>query len=323
MKSRLLKDQRFVLLLVFVFINIIFTLSSRNFLQLSNYFNMIKQSAMIMMTGTAATLLMMTGNFDLSTGSNLAFSGVLYTLLAVSGVPLFAAALVVVAGGMGFGVVNGVLVSRFNFPPFIASLGMLYIGRGLALVVCGGQSIRIGIPPTFDVLARGNLIGIPIPVLLIILFTLIFWFLQKKTLLGKYAMAIGGNRSAAFLSGINTGRIVLFLYILVGALAAFSGVMTASRIGAGDPRTGTGFELDVIVAILLGGTSLNGGKGSVIGMLLGAMVVTVLGNGLNMMNVLPFWQSILKGAILVLAIVLNDKLALFSVRKARSRKASP
>lgn len=307
-KFAFLLDQRFILFLMFILLNVLFSLLSSNFLQIGNYYNMLRQSAMIMITASGATLLMMTGNFDLSTGSNVAFTGVLYALLATSGVPLLWAAVSAILCGACFGVVNGTLVAKFNVPPFIATLGMMYIGRGLALVACNGQSIRKNIPENFSQLSHGDFIGIPIPVVLTIVFVLFFWILEKRSLLGKYAMSIGGNKNAAFHSGINVGGITFWLFVIVGALAAFSGVMTASRIGAGDPRTGSIFFLDVIVAILLGGTSLEGGKGSVVGMLMGALIVVVLGNGLNMLNVLVFWQGVLKGVILVLAVILNEKI---------------
>jgi ribose/xylose/arabinose/galactoside ABC-type transport system permease subunit len=303
-----LRDQKFILLATLIVINVFFGLTSRNFFEVSNYFNMLKQTAMIIITGSAATLLMMTGNFDLSTGSTVACTAVLYTLLATHGVSMLLAAIVAVAVGAVIGVLNGTLVARVGIPPFIATLGMMYIVRGLGLVACNGRSIRENIPANFSALARGTFLGIPIPVYLIVLFVVVFWIIQRRTLLGKYAMAIGGNRNAAFFSGINATAVVFGIYIMVGALAAFSGVMMASRFGAGDPRSGNGFEFDVIVAILMGGTSLNGGKGTVVGTLLGALIVAVLGNGLDMLNVLTFWQSILKGVILVAAILLNEKI---------------
>ncbi|MGD0727508.1 MAG: ABC transporter permease [Spirochaetia bacterium] len=312
-----LRDQRFLLLIILVVINVLFGLTSRNFFELSNYYNMLKQMAMIAITGSAATLLMMTGNFDLSTGSTVACTAVLYTLMATQGIPMAAAAALAVLAGVLVGVVNGTFVARVGIPPFIATLGMMYIVRGLGLVACNGRSIRENIPPGFSSLARGDFLGIPIPVYLIALFVLVFWLLERRSLLGKYAMAIGGNKNAAFFSGINAGAVIFWIFVMVGALAAFSGVMMASRFGAGDPRSGNGFEFDVIVAILLGGTSLSGGKGSVIGMLLGAMVVAMLGNGLDMLNVLTFWQSILKGAILVAAVILNEKI----LATARKRSA--
>ncbi len=311
MKNKsLMRDQRFLMLLVFIALNIIFGLISSNFFRPYNYFNMFRQAAQIIIVGCGAVLLMMTGNFDLSTGSTVAFSGVLYALLAtVYGWSLPMAALVCIVAGIVFGIINGTLVAKFNFPPFIASLGMMYIVRGLALVTCQGQSIRENMPKNWSILARGNFLGLPIPLIILVFMLLIFMVITRKTVLGKYAMAIGGNKQAAFFSGINDKKIIFSIYIIVGFLASFSGVMFASRIGAGDPRVAYGFEFDVIVAVLLGGTSINGGKGSVIGMFLGAMVVTVLGNGLNMLNILAFWQQILKGIILVLAIIMNEQLS--------------
>jgi ribose/xylose/arabinose/galactoside ABC-type transport system permease subunit len=310
------KDQKFILLSILIGFNVIFSILSPNFFQLENYYNMFKQSAMVIITASGATLLMMTGNFDLSTGSNLAFASMLYTLLATHGVPMFLAAIAGLLCGVCFGIINGTLIVRYNLPPFIATLGMMYVGRGLTLIACDGKSIRTNIPEHFDFLAHGMVLGVPLAVLLIIVFAVIFWFLQTRSLLGKYALAIGGNKNAAFFSGINANAVIFWLYIIVGILAAFSGLMTASRIGAGDPRSGEIFFFDVIVAILLGGTSLKGGKGTVAGTLLGALVVTVLGNGLDMVNVLPFWQQVLKGVILVLAVIMNEKLFSRTSKKA-------
>jgi ribose/xylose/arabinose/galactoside ABC-type transport system permease subunit len=306
--GRFVVDQRLILLAFLVVINVFFALMSPTFFALSNYFNVLRACAMIVITGTAATLLMMTSNFDLSAGSNIAFTSVVYALLAQNGLPLLPAALVAMAGGTAFGFINGGLVARFNIPPFIASLGMMYIGRGLAYVISDGTTIVTNLPPAIFGLAQSSPLGVPSLAWFMVLFVVVFLVLQKKTLLGKYALAIGGNPNAAFFSGINTRRIVFVLYVFVGALASFCGILTASRFGAGDPRSGMGFEFDVILAIMLGGTSLKGGKGSVIGTLLGALVVTILDNGLNMMNVLTFWQSIVKGIILVLAILSNEKL---------------
>ena len=315
-------DQRFIVGIVFILLNITFAILSPVFFKPGNYLNMLIQSSTIIITGCGATLLMMTGNFDLSTGSNVAFNCVFYSYLAVAGVPLPVAAAASILAGAMFGVVNGTLVARVGFPPFIASLGMMYIGRGLALVACNGMSVRSGIPSDFGNLAMGSILGVPTPVMLIVAFLAVFWLIERRTLLGKYALAIGGNKTAAVFSGINAGGIVFFMYVLVGSLAGFAGVLTASRIGAGDPRSGNGFEFDVILAVILGGTSLNGGKGSVLGMFLGAMTVVVLGNGLNMLNVLPFWQSILKGIILVLAIVLHKSLESGQSSGMEARKAS-
>jgi ribose/xylose/arabinose/galactoside ABC-type transport system permease subunit len=184
----------------------------------------------------------------------------------------------------------------------------MYISRGIALILANGATIRDNMPPEIGYLESRYFFGLPIFVVFIIIALIIFVVIEKKTLLGKYALAIGGNKNAAFFSGINTGAIIFSIYVIIGGLAGFAGVMSASRLSAGDPRGMVGFEFDVILAIILGGTSLSGGKGSVIGTFFGALVVACLGNGLDMLNILTFWQSILKGIIFVLAIVLNEKI---------------
>jgi ribose/xylose/arabinose/galactoside ABC-type transport system permease subunit len=153
-----------------------------------------------------------------------------------------------------------------------------------------------------------SFIGLPIPIIMAIVGVIIFWILANKSLLGKYAMVIGSNKNAAFLSGINVDAICLWLFILVAALASLAGIMTASRIGAGDARMNEFFFMDVIVAIMLGGTSLTGGKGTITGTLIAALIVIVIGNGLSMLNVLIFWQTVIKGIILIVAVTFNEKI---------------
>ena len=306
--ARIVRDPKFLMLIILVLLNVFFALTSENYLSVENIFNMLKQSAMVIIVASAATILMMTGNFDLSTGSTLALTGVIYTLLLVSGMALWPAALIAILCGSLVGVINGALVSKIEFPPFIATLGMMYIARGLALILAKGTPVRGDkVPPGITTLARGDFLGVPIPVYFLVFFVLVFLVVERKSLFGKYSMTIGSNRNAAFYSGIAVGTIVFWNYVIVGVLASFSGILTASRLAAGDPRIGVGFEFDAILAILLGGTSLQGGKGSVIGTLIGALIVAVLGNGLDMLNILSFWQSILKGVIFVFAIVVNQK----------------
>jgi len=319
--KRAVRDPKTLMLTLLVLLNLFFALNSEAFFSLENYFNMLKQSAMIIIVASAATILMMTGNFDLSTGSNLALTGVVYSLLLSSGMDLLPAALLAILCGSSVGIVNGLLVARIEFPPFIATLGTMYIARGLALILAGGSPVRgEKIPENVTILARGDWMGIPIPVYFLVLFVVLFRIVEGRSIFGKYSMTIGGNRNAAFYSGIPVGRIVFWNYQFVGILASFAGILMASRLAAGDPRIGVGFEFDVILAILLGGTSLKGGKGSVLGTLIGALIVAVLGNGLDMMNILTFWQGILKGIIFVLAIVVNEKI-LKNVGKASTRAA--
>jgi ribose/xylose/arabinose/galactoside ABC-type transport system permease subunit len=307
--SKIVGNPIAIIITIFILINVFFIVTAYDsFFQIDNYFNVLKQTAMIIIVASAATILMMTGNFDLSTGSVAAFAGCVYALLIKNGMELIPAGISAVVVGIAIGVINGKMVTKLNFPPFIATLCMMYISRGIALILANGATIRDNMPPEIGNLASRDIFGLPIFIIFIIIALIIFVFIQKKTLLGKYALAIGGNKNAAFFSGINTAAIVFGIYVIVGGLSGFAGVMSASRLSAGDPRGMVGFEFDVLLAIILGGTSLSGGKGSVIGTFFGALVVASLGNGLDMLNILTFWQSILKGLIFVLAIVLNEKI---------------
>ena len=311
-----LTNPTFILLLVFVALNLFFALATPRFFKLSNYMNIIRQSTMVMIVGCGCTFLMMTEHLDLSVGSNLALSCMVYSYLVVFGVPglgiaplpLLAAGIIVIIIGALIGIVNAVLVTRYNFESFIATLGLMYIARGLALATFDGASIRTGFPEGFEVIGNDGFLGIPYLFIFLFLAVVIFSVLHKKTLLGKYSVAIGGNKSAAFFSGLNPKKIVTRLYIITGCLAAFAGILTASRLEHGDPRTGTGFEFTVLVAVLLGGTPLSGGNGTIIGTVIGALIITVLGNGLNAMDMLKFWQIVFKGIILIGAIVLHSQL---------------
>ena len=318
----LVNNQNFVLLLIFVALNIYFASSTNSFFQLGNYFNMMTQNAALLLTAAAATLLMKTGNFDLSTTANLAFSGVLYAILATWGIPLTLAALITLCAGACFGIINGVLVTRYDISPFIATLGMMFIGGGSALLICGGQSVRSGLPENFKSLMQAEVFGLPVPILMAILGVSVFWVLAEKTLIGKYAMAIGSNKNAAALAGINVDRTVLGLFVLVAVVASLSGIMTASRIGTGDPRTAEFFFMDVIVAIMLGGTPLTGGRGTVIGTVIAAMIVIVIGNGLNMLGILVFWQTVIKGVILIAAVTINERFS-FAGLRSKGKFAAP
>jgi ribose/xylose/arabinose/galactoside ABC-type transport system permease subunit len=307
--AKIYRNPIFIIVSFFLLINIFFIITAYDsFFQIENYFYVLKQTAMIIIVASAATILMMTGNFDLSTGSVAAFTGCVYALMIKNGMTLLPAGIIAVVVGIVIGTINGTMVTKFNFPPFIATLCMMYISRGIALILANGATIRDNMPPEIGYLASRYFLGLPIFVVFIIIALIIFVFIKKKTLLGKYALAIGGNKNAAFFSGINTAAIIFSIYVIIGGLAGFAGVMSASRLSAGDPRGMVGFEFDVILAIILGGTSLSGGKGSVIGTFFGALVVACLGNGLDMLNILTFWQSILKGIIFILAIVLNEKI---------------
>ncbi len=192
-----------------------------------------------------------------------------------------------------------------NVPSIIATLGTMYIMKGIAWVTTGGNSIHLGLGQDYTFLGRGFLGPFPLSILIAIFTFLVFYFIQSRTLLGKYTYAIGANRRTALLSGINVYFYGVILYVLVGLLSAFSGVIMSSRLGVGSASIGVGFEFDVIVAVVLGGTSLNGGEGSVLGTITGALIVGFIANGLNLMGIHSFYQDIVKGIVLVGAVLLD------------------
>jgi ribose/xylose/arabinose/galactoside ABC-type transport system permease subunit len=281
--------------------------TSNKFLSLSNFSNIIVQASLVIITGSAVTLIIISGNLDLSVGGIMAMGGVVYALLSQAGVTTYpwAALLAVIIAGSAMGIINGLLVTKMKIPSFIATMSVMYITRGVAYIGAKGTTIVFGLPIDFSYLGNRMLGPIPLPIVYTIAILSIFMFIQSKTKLGKETFAIGSNPKAATLSGIQTGRVIVTLYILAGTLAAFSGVIFTARVGVGDCTIGSGFEFDVFTAVVLGGTNITGGKGSVIGMVLGALLLRVLTNGLNLVGIESYYQSIISGIVLVLAILLN------------------
>ena len=303
--------QILLLLGVLVLIMAVSTILTPHFMSYVNIMNVFMQVSMVMLTGSAAVLLMISGNFDLSVGMVLAFTGVMHAFMSKNGIPTNLSMIIAILIGSSFGLINGLLVVRLKITPVIATLGTMYVARGLAFIIAwvdGGANVTTGLPLNFENFGR-SMVG-PVPLYLIIVFVIvgIFYFIYAKTNISKYAFAIGGNPTAAVLSGVKAARIILLLYIAVGTLTGFGGATLASRLGTGAPKLGTGFEFDVIVAIVLGGTSIYGGEGSFLGMLLGALIVGFVANILNLMNVQFFYQIVVKGLILIGAVLLTRKL---------------
>jgi ribose/xylose/arabinose/galactoside ABC-type transport system permease subunit len=300
--------QKLVIVGILIFIGIILSVLSSKFLTITNLNNVSRQVSFVIISGCAVTLLMISGNFDLSIGSIMGLTGMLSAYFMQFGIPLWFSIILSVLIGTAIGFLNGVMVVKLKIPSIIATLGTMYAARGLALVISGGHSIHLGLGPNFTLLGRGYLGPVPITILITIFIIFLFYFIETKTVLGKYAFAIGGNKRTALLSGINVDSNIILLYILVGTLAGFSGILMASRLGVGQSMVGQGFEFDVIVATVLGGTSISGGEGSVFGMLIGAFIVGFIANGLNLLGIHSFYQSILKGAVLIGAVLLDRML---------------
>jgi ribose/xylose/arabinose/galactoside ABC-type transport system permease subunit len=273
--------------------------------------NLLRNAVPILTIGGGFTLLMISGNIDLSVGSALSLSAVTYSLMIIKGFGFFPSLLVTIVLGIILGFINGLLVMKLRITPVIATLVTLSLYKGIArlIVAPGVSAIKSGEGLTMpawinDYARKGLLLGLPVAFFVAVAVIIVLFIIQRKTIIGKYSAAIGGNRLAAELSGINAVKIGLLLYIIVGILAALAGVARASYMSIGDPLTGDGMELDLIIAVLLGGTAFSGGEGSVVKTVAGVMIIMCITTGL-MTVIPPFWQLFIKGAVLVLAVTLN------------------
>lgn len=273
------------------------------FLTETNITNILRNIAPVVIVGGAFTMLMVSRSLDLSVGSVLALSGSVAALTATT-LPVPVALLVGIAAGTLIGLVNAILTIPLRINSVIATLGTLYVARGTALLLTGGVAVY-GLPDSFGDFGGGEFLGLPNPVWVMVLAVTVFVVLERTTLLGRYTVAVGSNEEASFLSGIPGRRVRAVLYVLTGTMAGLAGVLLASRLRSGQPNVGVAFEFDVIVATILGGTSLAGGEGMVMGTVLGALIVGVLANGLNLLGVPAFWQIVAQGVVLVLAVSLD------------------
>ena len=291
---------------ILVFTVGVFTALNPRFFSWRSFIFVLIQNSFVIVSGCAVTLLMIAGYIDLSVGSTLVLSGMIHAYLCRAGAAIEVSLIIAIVAGTLIGYINAVMIVKLKITPFIATLGTMYLGRGLSYLISGGLVIREGLPDNFAYLGNEYLGPIPITVAVMIGVLAIFFVLEKKSVLGKYSIAIGGNKTAAVLSGIDVDGIVQVLYVLCGTLSAVGGVLMASRLGVGEPNTGIGFEFDVIIAVILGGTSLAGGEGSLVGMIIGSLIIGCLANGLKILNVFTFYQSVMKGIVLVLAVVLYE-----------------
>lgn len=300
--------HRYVLLGILLAVVLVLTSINNRFIRPANIIFILRQSSFVIMTACAVTLLMVAGDIDLSIGSTLALSGVAYAFFAQVGLPIPVAIILAVLAGAFVGLLNGIMVVRLKITAFIATLGTMYAARGLTYIITDGLVIRDGLPDSFGFLGQEYVGPLPVSLIILTIVVTVFIVLEKKSLLGKYSIAVGGNRMAATLSGINSGAVTMALYVIVGLMAGLSGAMMASRLGVGDPNIGVGFEFAVIIAVVLGGTSLAGGEGTIIGSIIGALIVGALGNGLKLLNVFTFYQNVMLEIVLVLAVILGTQL---------------
>ncbi|WHZ05933.1 ribose ABC transporter permease RbsC [Neobacillus sp. YX16] len=295
-------------LLGLIILVVIVSILNPSFLEPLNILNLLRQVAINALIAFGMTFVILTGGIDLSVGAILALSSALTAGMMVSGIdPIIAIIIGCILGGL-MGTVNGLFVTKGKMAPFIATLATMTIFRGLTLVYTGGNPITgLGDNYLFQLFGRGYFLGIPVPAITMILTFGVLFIILHKTPFGRKTYAIGGNEKAALISGIKVPKVKIMIYSLSGMLAALAGAILTSRLNSAQPTAGTSYELDAIAAVVLGGTSLSGGKGRIFGTLIGALIIGTLNNGLNLLGVSSFYQMVVKGIVILIAVLLDRK----------------
>ena len=287
---------------------IVITLLNPSFLSINNLFNVLRQVSISALIAFGMTFVILTGGIDLSVGSTLALTGAVAASLLASGMdPIIAMGIALILG-LILGAINGVIITKGKVAPFIATLATMTIYRGLTLVYTEGRPISgLGDSMAFQLFGKGYFFGIPVPVVTMILTFAVLYFILHKTTFGRRVYAVGGNEEASRLSGISPDRVKIAVYAITGLLAAMSALILTSRLNSAQPTAGESYELDAIAAVVLGGTSLTGGKGWIFGTLVGALIIGVLNNGMNLIGVSSFFQQVVKGIVILLAVLIDRK----------------
>ncbi len=307
MKKKTIKLQDIGSLLALIFLVILISIFSSDFRSVSNFLSLLRQSAINGLIAFGMTFVILTGGIDLSVGSVLSLTAVISAGMIKSGIPVPIVLPGALLMGIILGVLNGIMVAKYKIQPFIATLITMTAFRGFTMIYTQGSPVsRLGKSALLHNLGKGFILGIPVPAWILLLLFAVFWTLLNKTTLGRKIYATGCNPKAAEITGIKTGRVELFVYALSGMTAALAGLILVSRLGSAQPTLGTGFELDAIAAVALGGTSMSGGKGSIGKTLIGILIIAVLNNGLNILGVSSYYQSVVKALVILIA-VLSDR----------------
>lgn len=306
--ERVSRFPQFSILIALLLLLIVFSFVSNSFFTFNNIINVFRQTSTSIIVSIGMTFVFILGGMDLSVGSAACLSGLLAAGLmtgknGMQPIPVVAAILLALLAGTFIGLINGIIITRIKLPPFIVTLAMMSTVRGIALVYTDGSPIS-KLPNQALDLGRGYLGAIPIPVIVMAVVLAIAWIVLACTRFGRYIYAIGGNEECTRLSGINVNKIKLIVYSISGLCAAITGILLTMRLGSGQPTLAEGLEMDAITAVVLGGTAITGGRGYMLGTLLGCVFLTFLGNGFNIIGISSFWQQILKGIILIVAISL-------------------
>ncbi|NTF09495.1 ABC transporter permease [Agrobacterium rubi] len=307
--------QEYGIFLAFLLLSVILSFSNQYFLTSGNISNILLQTSINGVLAIGMTFVILTRGIDLSVGSVVALAGIvsgsLATTSATAGVfgapyPPYVAMIAGILVGLACGTIVGIIVSRFAVPAFVATLGMLSAARGMTLIYGGGKPVP-GLTPAFRWIGTGDVFGIPMPVVILACVFIVSWWVLNRTRFGRYIYAVGGNPHAAKTSGINVTRIRFVVYTISGALSGLAGMMLSARTGSALPQAGVAYELDAIAAVVIGGTSLSGGVGRVTGTLIGALIIGVMNNGLDLLGIQSYYQQVIKGALIVGAVMLDQK----------------
>jgi inositol transport system permease protein len=291
--------------LALILVCVLFSSMTSRFLTPTNISVILNQVSVNAILAVGVTFVIIAGGIDLSLGSLVAVCGVVVALLSQNNeYALWLAIFGTLLAGIALGALNGIIVVLTKVPPFIVTLGTMTIGRGVALILSKGRPIS-DLNESLNFLGNGDLLGVPIPIIFLVLSFATCHILLTKTIFGRYVKAIGGNEMASFVAGVRVNRIKLYVYMISGLFAALAGILLTARINTGQPNAGLGFELDAIAAVIIGGTSTRGGKGTITGTLLGVLFIGVINNGLDLINVSAYWQQVIMGGIIILAVVLD------------------
>ena len=301
------KIQDLGALIALIALIIVISAISPQFRTIDNFMSLVRQSSINGFIAFGMTCVILTGGIDLSVGSTLALSTAFCAYFIKSGVPVGLAMLLALAIGVGCGVISGLLVTKGRLQPFIATLITMTVFRGITMIFMDGKPISgLGNSFLLKFVGKGNLFGIPFPVILFVVVFLVFLFVLQKTVFGRRIYATGSNATSAKLSGVNINKTKLITYAISGGMAALSGLILLSRLASAQPTLGDGYELDAIASVALGGTSMNGGRGRIWGTFVGVLIIAVLNNGLNILGVSSYYQSVVKGIVILIA-VLSDR----------------
>lgn len=319
--------RKYAIVLIFIAMFVGMTFLTDAFLQPRNLFNVVRQISVVGLIAIGVTMVIITTGIDLSSGSVLALAAVFAASLAQQPdwhdakypglmLPVIVPIVMALAIGMLCGAINGGMIAKFAIPPFIATLGMMTVARGFALIY-SNRPVS-GLTDTYNFIGQGELfkvipipgqppLGIPIPVIILVAVAIGAHVVLNNTRFGRHIYAIGGNEQAALISGLNVGRIKIGVYTIAGLLSGLAGLVLSARVGSGQPGLAVGIELDAIAASVIGGTSLSGGVGTIWGTMIGALIIGVLNNGLDLLNVSAYWQTIVKGSIIVIAVIIDQR----------------